>query len=462
MYDLSSKFNTFYRNHVVLSNDERSNLVEKKNLNVRRLKDGLIEYNEEKGRDYKLAEEPVVQGSVAMFTVTQNESNDYDIDVAIIFEKDAIPSGPIATKNFLVEALKKKTTQFNVQPEAKANCVRIEYADGYHIDFAIYRRSKKEGEDEYTYEHGGGLEWRERDPRSITKWFNQQNKNHNYRLREIIRLLKMFSKSRPGNWKKMPGGLILSVLAEEKIQEYERIDERFYYSLKEIKNRLLWNKEVKNPTDSSKSLNLVSSDNDKMTNLYNRLSDQLSKLDILFEPDCTHVKAIEAWEGFFNHSYWTEQKESLSEAGALKKAHASYTSSQESLNYRETEEFITHYFGSSLKKYRLEIDCAVTHRGKRIGVLSMILRRRELLLPGYSLEFYISDTDVPDPYKVFWKVKNEGEVAKEQDSIRGQIFEGGKTHSEPTSFKGNHYVECYIVKSGLVEARKRISVPIKV
>ncbi|WP_273853102.1 nucleotide-binding domain-containing protein [Guptibacillus spartinae] len=462
MYDLSSKFNTFYRNHVVLSNDDRSNLVEKKNLNVRRLKEGLIEYNEEKGKDYKLAEEPVVQGSVAMYTVTQNESNDYDIDVAIIFEKDAIPSGPIATKNFLVEALKKKTTQFNVQPEAKTNCVRIEYADGYHIDFAIYRRFKKEGEDEYTYEHCGGLEWRERNPRSITKWFNEQNKNHNYRLREIIRLLKMFSKSRLGIWKNMPGGLILSVLAEEKIQAYERIDERFYYTVKEIKNRLLWNKEVKNPTDSSKSLNLVSSDNDKMTNLYNRLSHQLSKLEVLFEPDCTNVKAIEAWEGFFNHSYWTEQKESLSEVGVLKKAHMSSTSLQESLDYRETEEFITHYFGKSLKNYRLEIDCVVTHRGKRIGLLSSILRRRELLLPGYYLQFFIAHTDVPDPYKVFWKVKNEGEVAKEKDSIRGQIFEGGKTHSEPTSFKGNHYVECYIVKNGIVKAKRRISVPIKV
>ena len=41
MYDLSSKFNTFYTSYVVLSQDEQNNLHNKKDLNVQRLKDGL-------------------------------------------------------------------------------------------------------------------------------------------------------------------------------------------------------------------------------------------------------------------------------------------------------------------------------------------------------------------------------------------------------------------------------------
>ena len=47
MYDLSSKFNTFYNSHVVLSQAEQTNLHSKKDLNIQRLKDGLKEYNEE-------------------------------------------------------------------------------------------------------------------------------------------------------------------------------------------------------------------------------------------------------------------------------------------------------------------------------------------------------------------------------------------------------------------------------
>ena len=41
MYDLSSKFNTFYNSYVVLSQSEKKTLHEKKDLNIQSLKDGL-------------------------------------------------------------------------------------------------------------------------------------------------------------------------------------------------------------------------------------------------------------------------------------------------------------------------------------------------------------------------------------------------------------------------------------
>ena len=65
MYDLSSKFNTFYKRQVVLSQANQNELHEKKDLNIQRLKDGLKEYNEENGTSYSV-EESCVQGSVAM------------------------------------------------------------------------------------------------------------------------------------------------------------------------------------------------------------------------------------------------------------------------------------------------------------------------------------------------------------------------------------------------------------
>ncbi|MDF9298636.1 cyclic GMP-AMP synthase DncV-like nucleotidyltransferase, partial [Geobacillus stearothermophilus] len=204
MYDLNNKFNTFYRKHVVLPKEKKNDLFQKKNLNISRLKKGLEEYNEEHGTDYQLIDH-VVQGSVAMSTVVQNEDNDYDIDVAIIFDKDKLPEGTRATKNIIVDALKRKCTGFKKEPEAKTNCVRIEYSEGYHIDFAIYRRYKDDNEN-YVYEHGGS-EWRRRDPWAITKWFLNRNKENDYKLREVVRLLKMFVKSRD-HWVNMPGGLV--------------------------------------------------------------------------------------------------------------------------------------------------------------------------------------------------------------------------------------------------------------
>ncbi|WP_170943880.1 nucleotide-binding domain-containing protein [Priestia megaterium] len=462
MYNLNGKFNTFYSSKVVLKKEQKRELHDKKNLNIDRLKDGLIEYNEEFGTDYKLAEEPVVQGSVAMHTVTQNETNDYDIDVAIVFEKDNLPEGTLSSKRVVEKALLKKCTGFTIPPKAHTNCVRIVYQDGYHIDFAIYRRFKKdENNDEYTYEHCGS-EWRERNPRSITKWFVDQNKVHNHRLREIVRLLKMFSKSRGNSWD-MPGGLIQSVLADEKCEStYTRLDERFYYTIKAIKDRLAFNKEVYNPTDPTKSLALVQKDSTKMTNLYNRLSTNISDLDILFDSDCTKEQALTAWEGFFKHEYWSEQLTENRSAFELSKS--SMHGSGSFYDFRETEEFIDYILPINLK-FDLQLDCNIVKGDKRIGTLSSYLRDGKALDKGLDLYFNAS-TNVTPPYDVYWKTRNRGRLAKIQDDIRGQITpstigENKLFHHETTSFSGNHYVECYIVKRGVCVARKKIDVPIK-
>ena len=72
MYDMSTAFDKFYRKKVVLPATIQNDLRDKKKLNIKRLKDGLLEYNQEKGTDYKISEDRV-QGSVAMHTIVQND-----------------------------------------------------------------------------------------------------------------------------------------------------------------------------------------------------------------------------------------------------------------------------------------------------------------------------------------------------------------------------------------------------
>jgi hypothetical protein len=447
MYDVSSKFNTFYREHVVLPREEKERLYELSRINIDRLKKGLEEYNEENNTNYKIVD-TVVQGSVAMSTVIQSESKDYDIDVAIIFDKENIPEGTRAVKNIVVEALKKKCKQFNTEPEAKTNCVRIVYAEGYHVDFAIYRRFKDDNGN-YQYEHCGS-QWRPRDPRAIKQWFNKENEKNKGQLRKVVRLLKMFCKSRE-DWR-MPGGLVQTVLVSENFQYFERIDQMFYETLKAIRNRLEENKEVKNPTDEEQSLLLVSKDDEKINNLYNRLTTYLNKLDILFDENCTEKQALEAWGEFFNHDYW---KELLSESAMAK----SY-SYQEYIDYDETEEYIEDYYPVDIQ-YHLTIDCRVKWEYWRVELLSDILKRNESLKLNKELEFFIKGTNVPKPYQIYWKVKNRGEEAIKRNCIRGQILKtNSEIHQERTDFRGNHYVECYLVKDGVCVAKDRIDVPI--
>ena len=53
MYDCSKEFNKFYRTAVVLPETEQNELRKRRKLNIKRLKDGLLEYNAENGKSYK-------------------------------------------------------------------------------------------------------------------------------------------------------------------------------------------------------------------------------------------------------------------------------------------------------------------------------------------------------------------------------------------------------------------------
>lgn len=466
MYDLSLEFKKFYYSKVVLSKKETTNLREKKNLNITRLKDGLVEYNEENKTNYKIAE-VLEQGSVAMSTVTQNQKNDYDVDVAIVFDDTNIAGlGQREIKNIVVKALKKKCTNFKKEPEALTNCVRIVYSDNYHIDFAIYRRIKND-DGSYKYEHAGS-EWRERDPRAINNWFKDEIKTHGEKLRQAVRLSKMFCKSRE-SWQ-MPGGLIQSVLCDEKIQDYKRMDEMFYYTMKEVQSRLEEDKEIKNPT-SEQSLLLKDKDKDKVKNLCNRLKDKLSKLDILFNDKCSEKEAIEAWYEFFKHDYWTYSEDEESRSFAVSENLIVKSMNNKLIEYDDTEEYIDNIMPVAHKyNVNVQLNCIVHRNGKYYSKLRYMLSKGEKTKKGDKLYFYI-DTEkskLYGLYNIYLKVKNVGKIAENTNSIRGQIFnmkdyelKENKYHYEEASFEGQHFVECYIEQNGICVAQDFLNVPIE-
>jgi hypothetical protein len=454
MYDLSKEMNLFYYNKVVLPNSEKKKLREKKKNNVERLFSGLKEYNQENTTDFKIAE-VIEQGSVAMSTVTQNEENDYDIDVAIIFDKDNLDSiGHRAIKNIVANALERKCSAFNTQPEILSNCVRIKYSDNYHIDFAIYRRFLNWGE--YSYEHAGATQWNKRDPRAINNWFKNEIKQHGEGLRQVIRLSKMFCKSR--SYWEMPGGLIQSVLCDEVFSNDgdSRLDEIFYNTLKKIVHRLKITKEIDNPTDSSLSLLLKEKDKTKVKNLETRIERILDDLEILFENDCTIKKAKDAWKKVFNHEFWDPANEDsvFSESYNLMKSNC-----KSILGYDDTEEFIGNFVPIALMRVEFKIDCRVKN-DVRTKKLRKMIKNDELVPLDCELEFYLENVPVSSPYKVFWKVKNNGEEAIKNNQIRGQILDGGiaSTWIEHSAFPGNHFVECYIIKDGICVAEDKIDV----
>ena len=79
-----------------------------------------------------------------------------------------------------------------------------------------------------------------------------------------------------------------------------------------------------------------------------------------------------------------------------------------------------------------------------------------------GLKFKVTSCTGSYPYVLKWKVLNRGAEAERRNNIRGQIIESSHPNArhERTSFRGEHVVECFVVKDGVVVARDRIDVPI--
>lgn len=123
----------------------------------------------------------------------------------------------------------------------------------------------------------------------------------------------------------------------------------------------------------------------------------------------------------------------------------------------DTEEFIEQLVQVDIRYY-LNIDCKVTQNGWRPFLLGEF---DGLLKHNKQLDFFIKETDCPQPYKIWWKVRNVGAEAERRKMFRGSIIQRNSDHHhEHTDFEGPHYVECYLIKNGTCVARAKINVPI--
>ncbi|WP_132472142.1 nucleotidyltransferase [Rhodococcus sp. SMB37] len=137
------------------------------------------------------------------------------------------------------------------------------------------------------------------------------------------------------------------------------------------------------------------------------------------------------------------------------------TASEAAKSYRNTEQFIEDRFPVDVTE-TVVIDCEVTQAGWRPTWLRAMRRGGLLLKADKSLKFAVTSCSVEEPYTLKWKVLNRGPEAERRDAIRGQIVESTRpnTRVEHSDFKGEHVVECYVIKDGVVVARDRIEVPI--
>jgi hypothetical protein len=131
-------------------------------------------------------------------------------------------------------------------------------------------------------------------------------------------------------------------------------------------------------------------------------------------------------------------------------------------SFTNTEKFIESQYPVDISE-SLAIDCTVTQNGWRTASLREMFKDKTPLLPNKALDFTITECSVARPYTVRWKVLNRGDEAERRDEVRGEIISpngAGNARRERTTFRGEHVVECYIIKDEIVVARDIIDVPI--
>jgi hypothetical protein len=386
------------------------------------------------------------QGSFMTHTIIEPIDGEFDIDDGIYFNVKSEPSKSVDTfHQWIVNAVDGHTKQ---KPIDKKTCVRVTYANDYHLDLPIYYI--KEGEAPRLAHKVEG--WIESDPREFTRWLNSKA-DKNGQLKRIIRYLKAWSDCCKGQ---LPSGLIFSILTVENIVFHQQDDISLYETLCKIQKQLTVRFACYRPTTPINEDLLANYSQTNKEYFLNQLENFMKSAQQAVEEVITEEEACSIWQRYFGSerfpSNWSKPvTDSFSEFEL-----SEYTPNR-------TEEFIEQLFPVYLSN-DLKIECRVEQNGYRPKKLrEMIMLGIPLLAgQGTSLQFNIANHNVKAPFEVKWKVRNVGNEAIKRNIIRGQILNDGGhcQRNEVCSFYGPHYVECYIIKCGVCVARDRIDVSI--
>lgn len=319
--------------------------------------------------------------------------------------------------------------------------VTVKFSDGTHID--IQPCFEMEDQDyKYPDTYGDGS-WKITKPRKEMDAMLEASENINKNLRRLCKMTR--------SWKNKNGvcigGLLIDTLAYNFLNSTTYFDTKSYYYYDEL-SRDFFKYLYDQPKDKTVYGALGSKQHVKVKKSFKRKAKKAYDLS---------SEAIEATSDQTKHNKWRDVY------GSDFPKYQNEESEAKSINlhYENTEEFIDDLHFVEIK-YNLEIDCEVKQNGYREGLLREYLRKRYPLIAGKSLRFFISEIDVPHPYIVKWKVTNRGNEAIKKNCIRGQITTDGgyEQRIESSSFKGGHFVECYIIKDNIVVAKDSIDVPI--
>lgn len=300
-----------------------------------------------------------------------------------------------------------------------------------------------DGSFKYPDTYNGGS-WKITKPREEMTAMKEFNQDKNKNLRRLCKMARAW-KNKHGVGM---GGLLIDTLAHNFLKSTTDYDSRSFLYYDWLSRDFF--KYLMEQPDQDHYKALGSNQNVRVKKKFQKKAKKAYELCLL---------AIQAGDSDSAHDKWKKVYGRPFSAKSTQIAQASTESIQ---SWRNTEQHIDDLYPIDIR-YNMKLECEVSQNGFRDNLLKNMIAKKIPLLINKNLHFNIVEIDVPPPYQIKWKVLNRGVEAKKKDCIRGQITSdnGHREQKESTSFKGEHIVECYAIKNGVVVAKDRIDVPIQ-
>ena len=385
----------------------------------------------------------------------------FDADVLLFLEEQSTWQA----KDYLAEVhnIFKTSARYKhmVGRQPKTRCVRVNYADEFHIDVVPYMERYGSNYITNRLEPPETGRYELSNPEAFTEWVDDRQRLTNGYFIKVVRLMKYLRDFKNTFICK---SIILTTLLGQDINEVKAVIDPDSYSdlptalrtiVRELADALPETMPpVIDPAGSGDNFTDRYRDEWNYPNFRKCMIRYADKIQAAYE-ETDRERSIALWRVVFGNEF--------------KPATAPVKSASVSLSTSEPwsgEQFISQApFGFPVRLgagYRAQIKGRVT--GLRTGQVYRKNGFRQFTISKHGNRVpknrnirFVATTNVPAPYDMYWKVRNGGEQAAAALQLRGEIRKdkGYCVRHEPTAYAGYHYVEVYVVKMGRVVATDR-------
>jgi len=388
------------------------------------------------------AEDVIPQGSYAQKTIIKPVgAHEFDADVLLQMtqQDDWEPRDYVAE---LYTTFRRSPT-YRELVGRRTRCVVVNYANEFHVDVVPYLVR----DDGHWITNRAENKLENTNPEGFNDWLDARDRITARRLVEVIRVTKYL---RDFKQTFSARSVVLSFLLADRVSEarkllspgcYADLPTTFLTLIEDLDAWLQARPWLPTLTDPScPSQNFHDRWNQgEYANFRNKIHDYAAKARKAYDlPQSDGVEAsVKAWQELFGMRFCKPpETKALAETASLSPPAA------------DPEQDIEDDLGfpiSFTAGYEVVVRGRVRKKTDRLFGYELS-RHGNRVRKNRSLAFEITRCTVPQPYDVYWKVRNDGEEAARLNALRGQINLGNAYHSETTAYRGNHYVEVYIVK----------------